>query len=80
MKLKKYVYLHLDGCGSPAFSLTYKPKHGEIMRSDGAFHLDGRPIAGGDAMACDSCGEPITPRLHFVMLSRIYMEDQGVVQ
>lgn len=80
MKLKKWVYLHLDGCGKPAFSLNYEPKHGEPMRSNGAFHIDGTPIGRGAEVRCGSCGQSIKPVLHFVISSKMYMEDQGALQ
>lgn len=79
MKLKKWVYLHLDGCGKPAFSLNYEPKQGKVMRSDGAFDLAGKPVQQGSVVRCGSCGEALRPMLHFVMSSKVYMEDQGAL-
>lgn len=80
MKLKKWVYLHLDGCGKPAFSLNYEPKQGMPMSSDGAFHLDGSRVGNGAEIRCGSCGQQIRPALHFVVSSKVYMEDQGALQ
>lgn len=80
MKLKKYVYLHLSGCGGPAFTLDYLPTPGTTMQSDGVAHLDGRPIGFGENVTCDSCGEGMVPHTMHIISSRIYLEDQGAIK
>lgn len=60
-------YLHVDGCGMPAFLMRRKPQLREAIRSIIATHLDGTVIQPGTPITCDCCGQPIRLNLENVV-------------
>lgn len=60
MSLYPFVFVH-EACGNPAFLLARKPRSGEPRASKDARHLDGSPIAVGEACVCGSCNATLGP-------------------
>lgn len=59
--MRRWAFIHKNGCKKPAFLLRDRPIHMELLRLSDACSLDGQPIKAkpGDPILCESCGQEV---------------------
>lgn len=55
----KWNYMHVPGCGKPAFRMVRFPALGDLIRARDAETINGGEIIDGERIICGSCGQPV---------------------